>query len=148
VIRVEEIHNSLLFAAVLAVPGLVMLAVAVSHSTLGLRIGLGVGGVVMLGAALMAWSGFHYVFTDAGLEVSTLGYRLRSIAPDAIREYYPAQWSVAGGYGIRGLGASRAYVWGNKGARIKLDDGKIFLGSSNPQELIRNLDQLTHRAHS
>jgi hypothetical protein len=148
VIRVEEVHNSLLFAAVLAVPALVMLTVAASHSIPGVRACLGVGGVVMLGAALMAWSGFHYVFTDAGLEVRTLGYRLRSIAPADIREYYPAQWSVAGGYGIRGLGASRAYVWGNRGVRIKLVDGEIFLGSSNSQELIRNLDQLTHGGHS
>ena len=124
-IRVEEVHNSLLFAAVLAIPGLVMLA-----------------------AALMAWSGFHYVFSEAGLEVSTLGYRLRSIPPEAIREYYAAPWGVVGGYGIRGLGASRAYVWGKQGVRIKLVEGEIFLGSSDPQDLIRNLDQLTHRAHS
>jgi hypothetical protein len=145
--RVEEIHSSRLWAAVLAIPGLVMLAVAASRPILGLRIGLGTAGGLMLAAALMAGSGFRYVFTATGLEISTLGYRLRSIAAGTIREYYPDRWNVAGGYGIRGLGASRAYVWGSQGVRIKIIDGEVFLGCHDPQAMIRNLDQLTQRAH-
>jgi hypothetical protein len=142
----EEVHNSPLWATVLATPGIVMLAVAASHAIPALRIGLGLGGVSMLAAAAVAGTGFRYSAPSA-LEIRTLGYRLRSIAAGTIREYHPAPRSAGGGYGIRGLGAFRAYVWGNQGVRVKIVDGELFLGSSDPQKLIRNLDQLTHRAH-
>ena len=32
------------------------------------------------------------------------------------------------GYGIRGIGERRAYVWCNSGVRIMLSDGEVFLG--------------------
>ena len=37
-----------------------------------------------------------------------------------------------GGYGIRGIGERRAYVWGNTGVRIMLSDGEVFLGHHEP----------------
>lgn len=144
----EEVHSSGLWAAVLAIPGIVMWAVAATHTIPALLIGLGVGGAVMLAAAAMAWSGFHYLFTPSGVEVRTFGFLLRTISGNEIQDYRPDRWSVAGGYGIRGLGASRAYVWGNRGVRIKTSDGQVFLGCSDPQKVIRELDQITNRAHS
>jgi hypothetical protein len=142
-IRAEEVHNSLLFAAILAIPGLGMLAVAATHSVLAIRILLGISGVVILGAAAMALGGFHYVFSATGVEIRTLGFKVRTISREEIRGYRPDRWNVAGGYGIRGLGASKAYVWGNRGVRIKTADGQVFLGCDDPQKLVRDLDLVT-----
>ena len=143
----EEVHNSALWAAVLAIPGIVMLVVAATHAIPALRIGLGAGGIVMIAAAAMAWSGFHYLFTSSGVEIRTFGFLLRTISGDEISDYRPDSWNIAGGYGIRGLGASRAYVWGNRGVRIKTSEGQVFLGCKDPQKIIRELDQITSRAH-
>ena len=144
----EEVHGSPLWAIVLAVPGIVMVAVAVSSSVLALRISLSLAAVVMFGAVALAWSGFRYVFTNLGLEIRTLGFTLRSIRSDEIRDYRIDKWNVAGGYGIRGLGADRAYVWGSRGVRIVTSSGQVFLGSSDPQKIIRDLDQITNQKHS
>jgi hypothetical protein len=142
-IRAEEVHNSLLFAAILAISGLAMLTVAATHSILGIRILLGISGVIVLGAAAMALGGFHYLFSSAGVEIRTLGFRVRTISREEIRDYRPDRWNVAGGYGIRGLGASKAYVWGNRGVRIKTANGQVFLGCDDPQKLVRELDLVT-----
>jgi hypothetical protein len=88
----------------------------------------------------MAWNGFTYLFTSAGVEIRTLGFRLRSIPVEQIKEYAPDRWSLVGGYGVRGLGERRAYVWGNRGVRIKTSDGEVFLGHSNPDRIVRDLD--------
>ena len=83
-----------------------------------------------------------------GLEICTLGFTLRSIRSDEILDYRIDKWNVAGGYGIRGLGADRAYVWGSRGVRIVTSSGQVFLGSSDPQKIIRDLDQITNQTHS
>ena len=49
-------------------------------------------------------------------------------------------WNPLYGYGIRGLGERRAYVWGNRGVRIKTSDGEVFLGHSNPDRIVHDLD--------
>jgi hypothetical protein len=144
----EEVHASPLWAIVLAVPGIVMVAVAASSSAWSLRMVMSLAAVIMFGAVVLAWSGFRYVFTNSGLEIRTLGFTLRSIRTDEIRDYRIDKWNVAGGYGIRGLGADRAYVWGSRGVRITTAGGQVFLGSSDPQKIIRDLDQITNQKHS
>ena len=74
------------------------------------------------------------------LKFSTLGFRLRSIPSEKIREYAVQDWNPLYGYGIRGLGERRAYVWGNRGVRIKTSDGEVFLGHSNPDRIVHDLD--------
>jgi hypothetical protein len=138
----EEIHASPLWAAVIAVPAIVAAVVAVSTAVLALRLIMGITALITFGAVALAWSGFHYVFSKHGLEIRTLGFTLRSIPAGEIREYRVDHWNVAGGYGIRGLGADRAYVWGNRGVRIVTRGGQIFLGSSNPERMIHELDQM------
>jgi hypothetical protein len=101
---------------------------------------MSLGAILMLGAAALAWSGFHYLFTNAGVEIRTLGFRLRSIPTEQIKEYAVGRWTPTGGYGIRGVGDKRAYVWGNKGVRIKTTDGEIFLGHSEPERIVHDLD--------
>jgi len=46
------------------------------------------------------------------------------------------------GYGIRGIGKTRAYVWGNKVVHIKTTNGDVFLGHSDPQRIVCDLDRV------
>jgi hypothetical protein len=146
-VMAEEVHASGFWSLVLGVPAGVELLVTAMSRNMGLRIGMGVGAAVLLLAATLAWSGFRYIFSDAGLEIRTFGFRLQSIPVDQIREYAADRWSVTGGYGIRGLGDCRAYVWGNKGVRIKTGTGQVFLGHRDPQRLLHDLDAIKRFAH-
>jgi hypothetical protein len=141
----EEVHNSVLWAAVLAIPGVVMLIMAAKYRVPALLVCLGIGGTVMIAAAAMALGGFHYIFSATGVEIRTLGFSVRTISREEIRDYHPDRWNVVGGYGIRGLGASKAYVWGNRGVRIKTTTGQVFLGCDDPQRVVRELDLVTGR---
>jgi hypothetical protein len=110
--------------------------------------------VVRAGGALMcllfvvlaafAWSGFRYRFGPAGVDISTLGFRLRSIPLSQIESYAVERWSLLRGYGIRGVGNTRAYVWGNQVVHIKTTHGDVFLGHSDPDRVVRDLDSITH----
>lgn len=146
-ILAEEVHASHLWGIVLTAPLAILLALSLSRSNFGVRLSLGVVGLVMLGAAAMAWSGFHYLFTSAGVEIRTLGFRLLTIPKEHIRSYAVGNWSVAGGYGIRGIGDYRAYVWCNKGVRIKTNSGDVFLGHSEPDRIVHDLDLIQQFAH-
>ncbi|HEX6905492.1 MAG TPA: DUF1648 domain-containing protein [Terriglobales bacterium] len=143
----DEVHASRLWALVMALPIVLMAALAVSAPNLVVRLVLVVPIVLLLMAVIMAWSGFHYIFSNSGLEVRTLGFRLRTIPTAQIRDYAVANWGAAGGYGIRGVGSKRAYVWGNKGVRIHLWDGEVFLGHRDPERLVHDLDAVMSFAH-
>jgi Protein of unknown function (DUF1648) len=144
----EETHASRSIAIALAVPMVPFIASAIIVPITGVKLALAVGALAMLGAAAMAWHGFHYSFSPAGVEVRTLGFRLRSIHADDIRSYVSDCWNALGGYGIRGIGNRRAYVWGNRGVRIRTSDGEVFLGHSEPEKIVRDLDEITnHKGH-
>lgn len=136
----EEVHTGRGWALIMVLPVLFESVVIYAIPNAGLRVALVLVAVVLLAAGAMAWSGFHYIFTNHGVEIRTLGYRLRSVPAEQIKEYAAANWSIAGGYGIRGLGERRAYVWGNRGVRIKTSDGEVFLGHSNPDRIVHDLD--------
>ncbi len=107
-----------------------------------LRLSMALIGLIGLAAIAAAWSGFQYRFLRHGIEVRTLGFRLRSIPRQQIQSYGVESWNMLRGYGIRGLGNSRAYVWGNKVVHIKTSNGDVFLGHHDPQRIIRDLDQV------
>ncbi len=136
----EEVHAGRGWALVLFLPVLAEVAVIYSVPNTALRLALALVALVLLGAGALAWSGFRYIFTSNGVEIRTLGYRLRSIPAEHIKQYAAANWNIAGGYGIRGLGERRAYVWGNRGVRIKTNDGEVFLGHSHPDRIVHDLD--------
>lgn len=140
---VEERHGSAMWALAMAVPAVGMLAFADTVPIAGIRLTLIVSAIILFAAAAMAWSGFHYSFSSAGIEIRTLGFRVRSISAADIRSYAVERWNVIGGYGIRGVGNRRAYVWGTRGVRIKTTQGEVFLGHSEPERIIRDLDLLT-----
>lgn len=143
----DEVHASRLWALVMALPIVLMAALAVSAPNLVVRLVLVVPIVLLLMAVIMAWSGFHYIFSNSGLEVRTLGFRLRTIPTAQIRDYAVDSWGPSGGYGIRGVGNKRAYVWGKKGVRIHLWDGEVFLGHRDPERLVHDLDAVMSFAH-
>ena len=99
---------------------------------------------LFLTLAAFAWSGFEYRFGPAGVEVSTLGFRLRSIPLAQIEGYAVEPWNLLRGYGIRGVGNTRAYVWCNQVVHIKTTGGDVFLGHTDPQRIVRDLDSITH----
>ena len=136
----EEVHTGRLWAVVLFVPVVAELAVLAAIPNAAARIAMGVVALPLLGASALAWSGFHYLFTEAGLEIRTLGFRLRSIPPENIKAYVVDRWTPIGSYGIRVIGDKRAYVWGNRGVRIKTTDREVFLGHNEPERVVRDLD--------
>lgn len=100
-------------------------------------------GLVGVGACAMAWSGFQYRFLRHGIEIRMLGFRLRSIPKQSIVSYSIEPWAVVRGYGIRGIGSTRAYVWCNHVVHIRTSNGEIFLGHSDPERIVRDLDMVT-----
>ena len=143
----EEVHAGRVFALILFLPVAIELAVIYAIPNTGLRITFALVAVILLAAGAMAWNGFTYVFTSSGVEIRTLGFRLRSIPAQQIKEYASGQWNIIGGYGVRGIGERRAYVWGNRGVRIKTETGEVFLGHKNPDQIIHDLDAVKQFAH-
>jgi hypothetical protein len=140
VVEAEEVHGSALWALVFAVLTAVELGVIAVIPLSGLRWVMALPTLLLLGAAALAWSGFHYRFTAHGVEISTLGFRLRSIPLETIKACAVAPWNAMGGYGIRGIGERRAYVWGNTGVRLMLSDGEVFLGHREPERIMQDLN--------
>jgi len=143
----EETHGSQPFAILFGILALVELSIAWSIPQTGVRLGMGVLCLLFLLIAAHSWSGFHYRFTPAGLEISTLGLRLRSIPQAQIAKYRPEKWTALRGYGIRGLGNTRAYVWGNNVVHITTLEGEVFLGTNDPARTVRDLDTMRQYTH-
>ena len=140
----EESHGSrawsLLFIAFL----LAQFPAAVVIPAPPVRIASAILALLFAVIAVQVWTGFQYVFSSAGVEIRTLGFRLRSIPREEIRQYAVESWNPIRGYGIRGIGNRRAYVWCNQGVRIQTTDGEVFLGHSEPDRIVRDLDSITH----
>lgn len=136
----EETHAgrawSLAFLPALIVPFVVLRMT--SNGTVGLFIIFVLPFLFV--AVAMVWSGFRYRFLKHGLEVRALGYCLRSIPRSQIQSYAIEAWNPLRGYGVRGLGSSRAFVWGNKVVHIRTTNGEVYLGHSDPLRIVRDLD--------
>jgi hypothetical protein len=143
----EEVHAGRLWGTIFAIPLLAAGSVVAVVPNLTMRFGAALLGLLFIGVFAMAWDGFHYYFTRHGLEIRTLGFRLKSIPGGQIRQYGVESWNPMMGYGIRGLGNHKAYVWGNRGVRVHMDDGEVFLGHSNPQRIVHDLDLVKQFAH-
>jgi len=139
-ILAEEVHSARGWLVLFALPLIVEVLVVSRLPNNPTRVAL-FASILMLGvvAAFMG-AGFHYIFTASGLEIRMMGFRLRSIPKQSIRDYRVDKWSALGGYGIRGIGDRKAYVFGNRGVRITTPEGEVFLGHSQPERIIRDLD--------
>jgi Protein of unknown function (DUF1648) len=138
----EETHSGGL-VTLLILPAIIGPAIAAALVPMpSLRIAMALTAVIGFAAIAAAWSGFQYRFFRHGIEISTLGFRLRSIPRMQIQSYAPESWNLLRGYGIRGVGSTRAYVWGNKVVHLKTAHGDIFLGATDPQRIVRDLDRV------
>jgi len=142
-----ETHAGRGWSLVLLLPAIPVLGAAMAIHVPMVRIGMGLVFAILLVSAAAAWSGFQYRFSRFGLEIMTLGFRLRSIPINQIRDYAAATWSGWGGYGIRGVGDDRAYVWSNQGVRMATTGGEVFLGHSEPQRIVHDLDAMKQFVH-
>lgn len=142
-ILAEETHGASVFALFAAPAAIVMLMSALSAPAGTARVAILLGVLLLTIAAVGAWSGFRYIFTREGLEIKTLGFRLRSIPAEQIQNYSVGSWNILRGYGIRGVGNCRAYVWGNSGVQVSTSQGEVFLGHSHPERILRDLDLIT-----
>jgi hypothetical protein len=139
----EETHAGRVWTLLL-LPALIVPAISASfYPTAPARWALVVIAIVGIGSLALVWSGFQYRFLRHGIEIRTLGFRLRTIPRQAIVSYSIESWGLPRGYGIRGVGNTRAYVWGNRVVHIKMTNGDVFLGHSNPEKIIRDLDEMT-----
>jgi hypothetical protein len=136
----EEVHSGKAWGASLLGAAAVLAAVAAAVPNLTARLALGLSAAATGAAAAMAWDGFHYYFTRHGVEVRTLGFRLKSIPVLEIKNYEIQPWNPVGGFGIRGLGNRKAYVWGKSGVRVEMYEGEVFLGHSDPQRIVHDLN--------
>jgi len=139
----DETHGASVFALFAIPVAIIMLISAPSAPAGPARVAILLGVFLLMIASVAAWSGFHYVFTRQGLEIKTLGFRLRSIPAEQIQNYSVGTWSILRGYGIRGVGNCRAYVWGNSGVQVSTSQGEVFLGHSHPERILRDLDLIT-----
>ena len=138
----EETHSSLAWGLIILVlMGVPLVLVALSPSGVA-RWPLIFMGPLGIATCAMAWSGFQYRFLQHGLEIRMLGFRLRSIPKQEILSYSIEPWAFIRGYGIRGIGRSRAYVWCNKVVHIKTSNGEVYLGHREPERIVRDLDQM------
>jgi len=139
----EETHSGGMWS-LLILPAIIGPAISVAlYPRTPAMFGLVVVLVIGCGVLAMMWSGFRYRFLRDRVEISTLGIRLRSIPKQAIVRYSVEPWGFPRGYGIRGVGNSRAYTWGNKVVRIQTTDGEVYLGHDDPQRIMRDLNQVT-----
>jgi hypothetical protein len=137
-----ETHASGLWALVCGAPLIAFIPIVTMAPVPALKVVLGLAALIGIWAASMAAFGFQYTFSSSGVDIRTLGFRLRSIAASDIRSYAEDNWPFWNGRGIRGLGNRRAYVWGNRGVRIQTNAGEVFLGHSEPRRIVRDLDRV------
>jgi hypothetical protein len=141
---VEEVHNGRPWSGLFLIPIVVLTAIVLVVPNQSGRLAMALVAIVMVLACAMAWDGFHYSFTRHGVEIRTLGFRLKSIPLLQIKKYEVGNWNPLRGYGIRGIGNHKAYVWGNKGVRVEMFDGEVFLGHADPQRIVRDLNVITN----
>ena len=139
----EETHAGRIWG-LLIMPALIAPAISVAYYPASpARFALVIVVLIGIPALALILGGFQYRFLRDGVEIRTLGFCLRSIPRQAIVSYSVESWSLPRGYGIRGMGNTRAYVWGNKVVHIRTTNGEVFLGHSDPQRIVRELDRLT-----
>jgi uncharacterized protein DUF1648 len=144
----EEVHSGKTTGALILLPLVALAPIARAIPNTMARLALGVVGVIAVSAFAFAWDGFHYYFTRHGVEIRALGFRLKSIPLLQIKNYEIQSWNPLRGYGIRGIGNRKAYVWGNTGVRVETCDGEVFLGHSDPQRIVHDLNVIKQYQHS
>ena len=149
----EETHGSQKLGGMFAVVSLFMIALPTALGAVGPTRGIpAVVGVIILGCAIWAWTGFKYRITTAGLEIRMVGMPIRFVPAmdiESVRAKDCNPLTDFGGWGIRGIGKMRAYIWGgNRCVHLHTNAGDdIYLGSGNADGMVRELEQMNPVAH-
>jgi hypothetical protein len=138
----EETHASRIWFLVVLPAVVIPMTLVFFYPGKTALLGLLLVGLIGLGALALTWSGFQYRFLRNAVEIRTLGFTLRTIPKQQIVSYSIESWSLTRGYGIRGIGNARAYVWCNKVVHIRTTNGDIYLGHDDPQRIVRDLDRV------
>ncbi len=142
----EERHGSALMASVLAAISVVIVLIAsVLPTPNTARVVAVTVSAILLGCAIWAFTGFVYRITTAGLEIRMLGVPIRFISAKEVDSYGVEGCNPLtdfGGWGIRGIGHMRAYIWGgNRCVHLRTFGGdEIYLGIDDPDRMARELE--------
>jgi hypothetical protein len=138
----EEVQRGQVWALIVLAVLIPLLLIIASVPVGTGRVAMAAFALLLLITAVAAWDGFHYLFTQHGLEVRTLGFRLKSLPVHQISAYHVTRWAPIGTYGIRGIGGRSAYVWTTRGVRIETEDGFVFLSHKEPERLVDDLNRI------
>jgi len=103
--------------------------------------------LLFVGVAILALAGYRYRFTRSGIEISTLGFVVRSIPLERITHYEESTRAFTDAYSLGISGQRRAYVWAGRGLRIHTLDGEFFIGHMKPAILLRDLELMKQAGH-
>jgi hypothetical protein len=109
-------------------------------------------GFLLLACALWAFTGFVYRITTAGLEIRMLGFPIRFVPALDIASVHAKACNPLtdfGGWGIRGIGRMRAYMWGgDRCVYLQTHAGdQIYLGIRDADRMVRELESMAPVAH-
>ncbi len=90
----EEVHGSRTWAMLFLIFTALEIAIFASVPLAAVRVGMALMCLLFLLIAVHAWSGFEHHFSASGVEISTLGFRLRSIPLSPIRAYRIEGWRL------------------------------------------------------
>ena len=100
-----------------------------------------------MAVAILALAGYRYRFTPSGIEISTLGFLVRSIPLERITHYEEGTRAFADTYSFGIYGERRAYISAGRGVRIHTLDGQYFMGHMKPATLLRDLELMKQTGH-
>lgn len=149
----QEVHGSSRLATMFGGISAAMLSSLILLKPAGVASGiLMIVGFLLLACALWAFTGFVYRITSAGLEIRMLGFPIRfvpamDIASVEAKDCNPL--TDFGGWGIRGIGQMRAYIWGgNRCVYVRTHAGdKIYLGIGDADRMVRELEAMAPLVH-
>lgn len=94
--------------------------------------------LLFAGVGIVAAAGYRYRFTSRGIEISTLGIRLRFIPVDRITHYEQSRLTFADNFSVSA--ERRSYLWVGFPIRIQTLDGEFLLGHLKPAILLHDLE--------
>jgi hypothetical protein len=94
--------------------------------------------LLFAGVGTVAAAGYRYRFTNRGIEISTLGIRLRFIPVDRITHYEQTRLTFADNFSVSA--ERRSYLWVGIPIRIQTLDGEFLLGHMKPAILLHDLE--------
>jgi hypothetical protein len=149
----QERHSSPVMAMVMVFAVVGTLALEILLDLRGpARVVPTVVAAILLGCAVWAFTGFQYRVTTTGLEIRMLGLPIRFVPAMDIQSVRAKECNPLtdfGGWGIRGIGKMRAYIWGgHRCVYVQTHAGdQIYLGIRDADRMVRELESMTPVTH-